>query len=204
MINELLYLVGAPGVGKSSVARELRAPWDAEVVRGGPVPHVRLRHPVSGRLAGLELGVPRPQFPGTDALAMDVGPRALQWLSTSYAPFALGEGARLATQPFIGGLARAGVAVTLVRLTADQELLDERWRARGAKQNPSWRKGAATRALRLGDWFGDAMHSFPARCLYLDIDVTDMTVDEVTDKVRDAFPALGLIAAGVPAQRMGD
>lgn len=197
MISQLLYLVGPPGVGKSSVARELRAPWDTDVVRDGPVPHIRLRHPVSGRLAGLELGVPRPQFPGTDALAMDIGPRALQWLSTSYASFAVGEGARLATKPFIGGLAQAGVRVTLVRLMADQELLDERWRARGSKQDPRWRKGAGTRASRLGQWFEHHLDDTTGFYQSVQLRVEDRTVEDLADRIRSYFPAI------VPEQQVG-
>lgn len=191
MIRELLYLTGAPGVGKSTLARELRTGWDTEVDRHHAVPHTRLNDPRTGRTAGLELGVPREEFPGTDALAMDIGPRALQFLSTAYTPFALGEGARLATRPFIGGLATAGVRVTLVRLTAGPALLEERWRARGARQNPSWRKGAATRADRLAGWFTgqlgqDGFHR------YASIDATDRSPADVAAQVRDMFPHIAL------------
>jgi hypothetical protein len=192
MIRELLYVVGAPGVGKSTLARELTAGWDKELHRAVPVPHVKLLHPATGRLAGLELGIPRETFSGTDALAMDIGHRALQFLSAMHVSFAFGEGSRLGTRPFIGELARVGVSVTLVRLSAAQDVLDARCRARGSNQNPAWRKGAATRAEKLGTWFSDAMTGFPAPCTYLDLDVSDMTPADVAERVRAAFPSIDL------------
>lgn len=192
MINDLLYLCGAPGVGKSTVAKALLSGWDKELERTHPVPHSRLLHPVTRRLSGLELGVPRDSFPGTDALAMDVGPRALQFLGTVMAPFAFGEGARLATRPFVGGLAHAGVNVTLVRLAADEELLTQRWRDRGSKQSPSWRKGAATRERRLSDWFAGQVGAQPGFARYLDLDVTEADPEVTADRIRDAFPLADL------------
>jgi hypothetical protein len=192
VINQMLYLCGAPGVGKSTLARELTHRWDKELLRTHPVPHSRLLHPASRRQVGLELGVPRDSFPGTDALAMDIGPRALMFLSTVMAPFALGEGSRLATRPFIGGLARAGVQVTLVRLAADEELLTRRWEERGSRQSPRWRKGAATRERRLSDWFSDQIGAQPGFHRYLDIDATEQSVSATADLVRGAFPLIDL------------
>jgi GTPase SAR1 family protein len=187
MINHLLYIVGAPGSGKSTLARELRRGWDQEVVRTGPVPHTVLRHPSSGIAVGLELGVPRPEFPGTDALAMDIGPRAGEFLRRAVVPFALGEGSRLATRPFLGGLVQAGVRVTVVSLCASQDVLDERWRARGGKQNPAWRKGAATRAERITDW---AVNTLGVSVLSLH--TAAWGPQGLADLVRIEFPLLDL------------
>lgn len=202
MINNLLYVAGAPGVGKSTAMRLLRQPWDCEVMSTASVPHVRLRHPLSGRPVGVELGVPRESFPGTDALSMSISPAALQFLSTLHLPFAMGEGSRLATRPFIGSLASAGVRTTLVRLEADPELLEERWRARGARQNPSWRKGAATRATRIAHWFG--AHRGQAGFYQLvEIDCTELTPEEVADRIRSVFPFVDL-SEPTPVRPVGD
>lgn len=202
MINNLLYLAGAPGTGKSTAMRLIREQWDCDLMGHEAVPHVRLRHPLSGRPVGVELGVPRESFPGTDALSMSISPHALAFLSAAYYPFAMGEGARLATRPFLGGLASRGVRTTLVLLKADQELLDERWRLRGAKQNPSWRKGAATRAAGIGTWFRahlgqDGFHQL------VEIDVTELTPEAVADGIMSVFPIVDLREA-VPAPPVAD
>lgn len=200
--GNLLYLCGAPGVGKSSVMRVLRAPWDQEVMSAATVPHVRLRHPASRVPAGLELGVPRPSFPGTDALSMSIGPRAAEFMLRTPVPFVLAEGARLATRPFLGACATGGVNVTLVHLRADPELLDERWRARGSKQNPSWRKGAATRARGAAEWFRSHVGQ-PGFVQLAEINCTEMTVDEVAGLVFSLFPHVDIREA-LPARPVGD
>lgn len=204
MISNLLYVCGAPGVGKSTAMRLLREPWDNEVMRHEPVPHVRLRHRVTGQIHGVELGVPRDDFPGTDALSMAISPYALAFLSSTYYPFAMGEGARLATRPFLGGLAQQGVRTTLIYLTADPEVLEDRWRQRGAKQNPSWRKGAATRAAGIARWFRPYLGQAGFHQL-VEIDVTGQEPETVAGRIRDVFPLVDDISSGVPAQRrMGD
>lgn len=152
MTNQLLYLAGPPGVGKSSLAKCLTAGWDKSVLRHSSVPHTVLIHPGSNRPVGLELGVPRDDFPGTDALAMDIGPRALAFVRSTIVPFVLAEGSRLCTRPFLGGVIAAGIPLTIVSLSAPQDVLDQRWRIRGSKQNTAWRKGAFTRAERMYEW----------------------------------------------------
>jgi len=192
VIKDLLYICGAPGVGKSTLMRYLRLPWDMEVVKGPPVPHTLLRSMNSGALHGLELGVPRQQHPGTDSLAMDISFRASDFLLRTPVDFALGEGARLATRPFLSRLTAAGVRVHLLYLYADDDVLDHRCAQRGTSQNYSWRKGAQTRAYNLAEWAAADG----------DIDFHSMTSTHLVEpgcmaeRVQD-IPALGFLTDGV-------
>lgn len=193
MIRDLLYICGAPGVGKSTLMRQLRLPWDMEVVKAPPVPHVLLRSPSSGVLHGLELGVPREQHPGTDSLAMDISHRASDFLLRSPVPFALAEGARLATRPFLTRMVTAGVRVSVLYAFADDSVLDQRCEQRGTTQNYSWRKGAYTRAFNIAVWARDQ-----ERINYMALEMNTLEPGSAADWVRDR-PGLEFLESGVNA-----
>ena len=68
MAREMVYVIGAPGVGKStSVKRALPPPM---MEYGSPFAHAVMR-------GGTMLGVLREPFGGTDALPLDVQPRVI-------------------------------------------------------------------------------------------------------------------------------
>lgn len=157
--GRLIYLVGAPGAGKTTTMRNatrgLKAlPADWVSVEHNPGRSLALTMLVDGgnRLRAIELGKRRASFGGTDALPMNISPIAAEWIATRPFRLVLGEGARLGTSVFLSAALAAGYDLTLVHLDADQELLDARCSARGSKQSASWRAGAATRATNLAAW----------------------------------------------------
>jgi hypothetical protein len=119
------------------------------VQRTEPIPHQILFNVCSGFVVGAELGKPHTYFPGTDTLAMNIAPRARQWIMTRPYPLILGEGDRLANMGFLTAAADAGYAVTLIHLTADPDVLDRRCKERGSNQSASWRAGRVTKADNL-------------------------------------------------------
>lgn len=137
-----LYVLGAPGVGKTTLCRGLLE--NVSLATSSRKIHgVLVGHDFPG---GVYLGKMREEFPGTDALAMSVGPDAIEWVTTGQLPdIIFGEGARLGYAGFLNALARA-TDLTVVHLTAKEATLDARCRARGSNQGATWRKGAATRA----------------------------------------------------------
>lgn len=147
----LLYLVGPPAAGKSTLMAELTRGCQRTQLKD-PIAHQGLIDPATGLMVGAELGRARADFPGTDTLPMGVSPLACDWLRSGHAPgFVLAEGDRLAHMGFLMAAAEGGYRVTVGLLCAPPEVLDARCAARGSTQNEAWRRGRGTKATRLAD-----------------------------------------------------
>jgi P-loop Nucleotide Kinase3 len=142
---KLFCIIGLPGAGKTTAtagAIELLG-WQETEVRETPVPHVRY-----GRTA-VQLGRLRNEFGGTDALAMNVSPKARAFIVTRPAPLVVAEGDRLAHASFLDAAASVG-RVELVFLDLPPMMARERGVARAEAlrrkpQTASWFKGRATK-----------------------------------------------------------
>lgn len=146
MTGELLYLIGAPGAGKSTLMAELTGGCDRVPV-ALPLRHELLA--VDGRLVGAEIGGRRHAFSGTDVLPMNVNPAACRWVGCVDVPLLLAEGDRLANRRFLLAADDAGYRVTIAHLDPDAEELQRRHAERGAAQDERWRRGRATKVRRL-------------------------------------------------------
>jgi broad-specificity NMP kinase len=184
-----IYLLGAPGVGKSTVMRYLMKDWT-------PMQYMRLTEremfghyleSSEGHL-GVYLGRLREQFPGTDALSMSVQPQALKWVENMPGlSMVFGEGSRLGNATFLSALAdKIDLAVTL--LTCDEEVLRERrasrpdggdWKTgrKTAEQAENWAKGQATRAANAAEALRDMGYNV------MEMDTTDLWPDQIAELV---------------------
>lgn len=147
---KLVYVVGVPGSGKTTLVTAVAGP--ATELRRVPFAH---RVHADGLIT---LGDDREPFGGTDSLSMSVQPKVLDWLEAERPALVLGEGDRLATLKFLTP-PRAYADVTLVLLDTPPELAAQRRAERvavGAKpQNEQWLRGRATKVARLADaWDG--------------------------------------------------
>lgn len=136
-MTRAVYIIGAPGSGKSTLMSELLEGWEAG-------PYVRftkremfghyLQHPVIG-LQGAYLGHLRPEYPGTDALSLSVAPHAASWLDSLPLiglDWVFGEGARLSHMGFLSALASC-TDLTVIHMLVDPEEAARRRLARGGK-----------------------------------------------------------------------
>jgi ribose 1,5-bisphosphokinase PhnN len=179
----MLYLVGPPASGKSTVMQEIRDQLGlvtgSEVIKLWPMPkHAEFRGEplediLTGQVVGLSLGRTRPGgFGGTDAIGMASAPEAVAWMEECPAlPYLiLGEGQRLTVAKFFAAAA-ARVELTIGYLQAPQEVLDARCKARGSTQTHSFRVAAATRSRNAVD----AARRAGAQVVEIDTRVGDAT-----------------------------
>jgi GTPase SAR1 family protein len=143
----MLYVIGEPGVGKTTLLRRALAGSEPEIIEQ-PVPHTRY----PGGLVAI--GRERGTFSGTDALCMSIQPRALEWLNTLDAPAVIAEGDRLGNAKFIEAARAQGWTVTIALITAPEEVIIERRAERGSNQNPSWLEGRRTKVNNLWWQYG--------------------------------------------------
>jgi hypothetical protein len=159
-MTKALYMMGPPGVGKSTVMGLL---LDLLGLETGPEYRVwptrnkqlhgqDLEDIVTGQVRGLYLGVQREDFPGTDGLGMAASTEAVEWVNDAETlpELVLGEGQRLGTFRFLKPLSeRADLRV--VYLNAETRILDARCAERGSNQSDQFRRAAATRAKNVTD-----------------------------------------------------
>lgn len=153
----MLYLIGQPGAGKSTLMARLTEGMSRTSIAPHadfhPVAHDVLVDRAVGVVVGAELGRQRELFSGTDTLPSSIIERAIPWLKTVPYPLILAEGARLANKRFLMAAFDAGYAVTVALL--DHPEADE-WRKRRAKrigrdQAAAWVKGRLTASRALAD-----------------------------------------------------
>lgn len=148
--RHLLYLIGQPGAGKSTLVAGLTAGLPS-TVRSKPFSHTLWD--VEPWVV-CELGCRRETFSGTDALGMSVQPKAIAFLQDGAFDYVLAEGDRLANTAFLRAAEEAGYNVQVVLLAVSEAIAQHRRAARAAAlqsnpQNPTWLKGRVSKVRNL-------------------------------------------------------
>lgn len=152
MSSTVLFLVGAPGVGKTALARlMLGFPEVYTIVK----PKWTISNDRSRCAAGHYTG---DTFDGADMVPYNGAAAALDYWSRHLAEhhgLTLFDGDRFSNKGVLDGLrARRGLKVLCVHLTAPDEVLAARRAERGSNQNETWLKGRVTKAANFAGLFG--------------------------------------------------
>lgn len=99
------------------------------------------------------LGRQRPTFGGTDALAMNINPKAIAYLHKTLHKLVIGEGDRLANTPFFDAARQTGhlqiIYLDVPPALAQHRMLQRAHQTGNKPQQPQWWKGRHTKVLRL-------------------------------------------------------
>ena len=151
-MREALYIVGAPGAGKTTLSLALREGWLGLDSRR-PIAHTL--YPDAGVVS---LGRDREGFGGTDALGMTAVVPASAWVMEPEGEWdadqLMAEGDRLAVGRFIDALDAGGWNITIAHLKTDPEVSARRRAERADRlgaslQGASWVQGRETKVLNL-------------------------------------------------------
>ena len=152
-MSESIYLIGAPGSGKSTIlghlmkdVLEFTAGREDKICRETTVTWMER----GGTPTAWMWGRFRDRFPGTDALGMAASRYAREYLEEGHVlpGTTFGEGVRLANIRFLltlDSVSRLGV----VFLDAPEDVLQERREARDGDFSQAFKRGALTRAKSL-------------------------------------------------------
>jgi energy-coupling factor transporter ATP-binding protein EcfA2 len=148
-MTEMLYLIGQPGSGKTTLIESLT---EGEL---GAVVRKPFAHTVYDRIGVVQLGAQRDGgFGGTDALGMAVQPVVLNWLPTCGYDYVLAEGDRLANDKFFNAVTDMGWNLCVAWIDLPDSVAVQRRAARGSNQNETWLKGRVTKVDKLSRKWG--------------------------------------------------
>ena len=150
---KLIYLIGIPGTGKSTVMKQFMDrfdDWKAERVIDLLDTHISGNVRVLGKYEEGET------FSGTDRLSMAVAPKAIEWAQTKPSEYVVGEGDRLNNKGFFHAFEER----VIIHLTVSDAERERRYAERGSNQPEKFIQTCRTKCANILEEFGDRQTIF--------------------------------------------
>lgn len=149
-MTKLIYLIGLPGTGKSTIMKQFmeNRDWKQERVIDLLDTHISGRVRVLGKYEEGET------FSGTDRLSMAVAPKAVEWMNTAPNEVIVGEGDRLNNKAFFEAAKSVG-DLTIIHLTVSDDERQRRYDERGSDQSDKFISTVRTKVKNIVEEFGD-------------------------------------------------
>lgn len=141
---KIVYLVGAPGSGKSTVMGQVVKDWTG-MQHGKPFAHIEY---IDAPVPTCQLGKDRGSFSGTDALSTAVIEQVIPWLPTCGYEVLFAEGDRLANARFFEACKQVGT-LKVFHLSVPPAVAAARRAGRGSTQDETWVRGRTTKVTNL-------------------------------------------------------
>tara|TARA_Y100000592_G_C5463288_1_gene315166 strand:+ start:1407 stop:1967 length:561 start_codon:yes stop_codon:yes gene_type:complete len=170
----VLFVCGAPGVGKTTVLRGLLDPWSTSLVE-------KPKWTISGEY-GLVGHYTNGLHDGGDTLAYNGAAEAMDYMEGTLFKrdglrYFILDGDRFTARSAMARVERMPEALMgCVHLTASEETLLARRSQRNTTQNPTWMKGRKTKASRFAAMF----HTM---CLHIETD--GLEASQITRMIHD-------------------
>lgn len=153
---KLVYIIGIPGTGKTTIMKELmKRIHDGEWKKERPVDLLDTECYGNYRVLG-KYDEER-TFSGTDALSMAVSPKAVEWIKTKPDEIIFGEGDRLNNKSFFEA---AGDDLTIIHLTVSDSERERRYIERGSDQSDKFIQTVRTKCANILNVFGETQTLF--------------------------------------------
>ena len=149
-MKRMIYMVGYPGSGKTTVMGKVVEKWNFSVEEY-PFKHTVYDNDV------IQLGYPREIYGGTDGLSFNVQPKVAEWLVACDSPMVLAEGDRLANNKFFETVQLAGWELQVIHLKVPELLAYRRAWERGSKFDSKWMRGRVTKVDNLVSYWKDSL-----------------------------------------------
>ena len=157
---KLIYVIGLAGVGKSTAVQQalLSLGYLNGTAHEQPLPHIVWTQTNGKSIT--ELGRRRESFSGTDALALNIQPKATAWLESKPAELVIAEGDRLGNAKFFDVAVNVCDEFVVVLIDALAETAKARAYRRAQRlgvplQNDVWWKGRITKVSNLADRYAE-------------------------------------------------